>query len=207
MSFVLKEVFIELLRSYSSDPNSILELWHEVEVNYSKKNRHYHNLAHLDHLLIQLNRVRPEIKDWETVLFTLFYHDIIYNALKKNNEKKSAEFAATRMKSLGIENCMIESCRNQILATQKHSPSAEHDTNLFLDADLSILGQNWEDYLVYAKNIRKEYSIYPDLIYNAGRRKMLTHFLQMERIFKTPYFFSNFEQLAKQNIQKELEIL
>jgi predicted metal-dependent HD superfamily phosphohydrolase len=50
-------------------------------------------------------------------------------------------------------------------------------------------------------------TIFPDFVYKPGRKKVLLHFLAMERIFKTDYFFHKFELLAKQNLQKELEML
>jgi predicted metal-dependent HD superfamily phosphohydrolase len=69
------------------------------------------------------------------------------------------------------------------------------------------LGQHWENYLAYAKDVRKEYSIYPDFIYKPGRKKILNHFLKMKRIFKTEFFFAKFEETAKENLNRELGLL
>jgi len=55
--------------------------------------------------------------------------------------------------------------------------------------------------------IRKEYKVYPDIIYKPGRRKVVQHFLAMERIYKTDYFFVRLEQQAKENLTKELTLL
>ena len=79
--------------------------------------------------------------------------------------------------------------------------------NLFTDADFSILGAHWETYSIYSQNVRKEYSIYPDLVYNPGRKKVLKHFLEMTRIYKTDYFYSKLEELAKCNLLGELDTL
>ncbi len=81
------------------------------------------------------------------------------------------------------------------------------DANYFTDADLSILGQDWEIYTQYYKNVLKEYAIYPNRIYNSGRKKVLQHFLTMKNIFKTEYFYQKFEETARRNIQKEIELL
>ncbi|WP_036025708.1 hypothetical protein [Leptospira noguchii] len=48
------------------------------------------------------------------------------------------------------------------MATKAHLQSNDPDTNLFTDADLSILGQDWNIYSKYYKNIIMEYSIYMD---------------------------------------------
>jgi predicted metal-dependent HD superfamily phosphohydrolase len=204
---MLKETFIGLLSNYTDDKRLINELWDEIEINYSTKKRHYHTLQHLDNLLAQLTEVKEKIQDWDTVLFTLYYHDIVYNSLKSDNEEKSALLATNRMKQMAISNRMIESCQKQILATKTHIKSTESDTNYFTDADLSVLGNSWEVYTQYFKDVRKEYSIYPDFIYNSGRKKVLNHFLKMDSIFKTEFFYNKFEIQAKQNLQKELELL
>nr|WP_321222913.1 hypothetical protein [uncultured Psychroserpens sp.] len=204
---MLKETFIELLSNYTDSDSLKSELWSEIEKNYSSKKRHYHTLQHLDNLLIQLTNVKSEIQDWETILFTLFYHDIIYNSIKSDNEEKSVELAERRMKQISVSNETIELCKKQILATKSHIKSTNGDTNYFIDADLSVLGQNWETYSIYYKNVRKEYSIYPSLVYNPGRKKVLNHFLSMERIFKTNFFYNKFETQAKKNLKQEIESL
>jgi len=204
---VLKETFIELLTRYTDNDRLKNELWNEIEKNYSSKKRHYHTLQHLDILLSQLTDVKGEIQNWETILFTLFYHDIIYNSIKSDNEEKSAELAEKRMKQASVSKEKIALCKKQILATKSHIESTDSDTNYFTDADLSIVGQSWETYSLYYKNVRKEYSIYPSLVYNPGRKKVLNHFLSMDRIFKTDFFYNKFEIQAKQNIQQEIESL
>jgi predicted metal-dependent HD superfamily phosphohydrolase len=204
---VLKETFIGLLINYTDNNSIANELWIEIETNYSSKKRHYHSLQHLENLFEQLTEIKSEVQNWETILFTLYYHDIIYNSMKSDNEEKSAELAEKRMKQISISNETIKLCKEQILATKSHIKLANYDTNCFIDADLSIFGQTWETYSHYYKNIRKEYAIYPDLIYNSGRKKVLNHFLAMDRIFKTDFFYNKFEIQAKLNLQKEIELL
>jgi predicted metal-dependent HD superfamily phosphohydrolase len=204
---VLKETFIELLTNYTDNDRLTNELWAEIEKNYSSKKRHYHTLQHLDSLLMQLTDIKGEIQDWNTILFTLYYHDLVYNSLKSNNEEKSAELAEKRMKQISVPIDKIERCKNQILATKSHIKSTDSDTNYFTDADLSVLGQSWETYTTYFQNVRKEYAIYPDAVYNPGRKKVLNHFLAMDRIFKTDFFYNKFETQAKQNLQKEIALL
>lgn len=201
---MIKETFIKLLTNYTDSDSLINELWTEIEKNYSDKKRYYHSLQHLDNLLAQLTEVKGEIQNWEIILFTLYYHDIVYNSLKSDNEEKSAELAEKRMKQISVSTDKIELCKNQILATKSHIKSDNIDTNYFTDADLSVLGQNWETYSLYYKNVRKEYSIYPDFVYNPGPKKVLNHFLTMDRIFKTDFFYNKFEKQAKENVQKEL---
>jgi len=204
---MLQATFIRLIENYTSDKGKPDELWNEIETNYCHKKRYYHNLTHLENLLQELLEIKTSIKDWDTILFSMYYHDIIYNPLKTTNEEKSAEFAANRLQLISAPAPIIKGCVQQVLATKKHVACDDNDTNYFTDADLSILGQQWNAYTGYYKNVRKEYSLYPDLIYIPGRKKVLQHFLQMERIFKTDHFFEKFELQARENLQQELEAL
>ncbi len=111
------------------------------------------------------------------------------------------------MRQIGVANEMILQCEEQIRATKKHILSISSDTNYFIDADLSVLGQSWEVYADYFQNIRKEYAVYPDLVYNPGRKQVLNHFLSMERIYKSDYFYQKFEFQAKENLKAELALL
>lgn len=204
---MLKETYIELLTNYSDDNRLKNELWNEIELNYLDKKRHYHTLSHLENLLNELLVVKDKIENWNTILFTLFYHDIIYNVLKSDNEEQSAKLAEKRMKQLNVPNPIIENCTSQILATKKHEDNTDLDTNYFTDADLSILGKQEEVYKDYSKNIRLEFLYYPSVIYNKGRIGILNHFLNLNQIFKTKYFHSKFEIQAKQNILNEINNL
>lgn len=204
---MLKETFYNLILRYVGSSDTATELWREIEGKYSTEFRYYHNLNHLESLLRELQQCEKLIEDWDTILFSLFYHDIIYNTLEQNNEEQSADFAKKRLQSFNYPESKIEKCYNQIIATKLHKESLDIDTNLFIDSDLSILGKHWEIYTEYYKQIRKEYSTYQDNIYNSGRIKTLEHFINMKRIFKTDFFFSKYEEQAKNNIRRELALL
>ena len=204
---MLKQTFFQLLSKYSEDSTLMQQLWIEVEHGYSNKKRHYHTLQHLENLLAQLTGVKSEIQNWESILFSLYYHDLVYNPLKSDNEEKSAERAENGMKQISVPNQTITLVKQHILATKSYLESTNCDTNYFTDADLSVLGQSWEDYSQYYKNVRNEYAIYPDFVYNPGRKKVLNHFLSMDRIFKTDWFYQRLELQAKQNLKKEMELL
>ena len=201
---MLKQAFINSSLQFSNNNSLIEKYWQEIEKKYSAKKRFYHNQLHLQYFLNELLICKDQIKDWDMIVFALFYHDIIYNPAKKDNEEKSAELAVQRLISLLVPNDRIEICKNHILATKSHTVSTNNDTNLFTDADLTILGSEWPIYESYYKKIRKEYSIYPEFMYNKGRKKVLEHFLKMERIFKTDFFFSKYEVQARKNLKLEL---
>jgi predicted metal-dependent HD superfamily phosphohydrolase len=195
------------LAHLTTDSLLIDKLWSEIQLSYSRSKRYYHNLTHLDNLTKELLPIKNQIEHWQVLVFSVAYHDIVYNTLKKDNEERSAALAYDRMGLLEFPLLLKEKCRLQILATKHHRPTADADTNYFTDADLSILGSDHESYLNYTKQIRKEYGNFRDILYKPGRRKVLKRFLEMENIFKTDYFQNKFEDQAKANIAAELKSL
>lgn len=204
---MIKDVFDNMAGNYTDNKSIVKKLWFEIETNYSEHGRYYHTLHHLENMYNELVECRGNIKQWDAVLFSLFYHDIIYKATRKDNEEKSAELGVKRLTEVDIPTFIIDTCFEAIIATKSHNLSSNHDINLFTDADLSVLGSDWETYTAYYKAVRKEYSIYPDFLYNPGRKKVLLHFLYMENIFKTDFFREKYENIARDNISKELNLL
>jgi predicted metal-dependent HD superfamily phosphohydrolase len=164
-------------------------------------------MSHLDHLIAELYPLKNQIEDWQTVVLSVAYHDIVYNPLKKDNEVRSASIAVDRLNKLNVSVDRREKCREQILSTRMHAASENPDTNYFTDADLSILGADAELYLEYSHRVRKEYKYFPDLLYKPGRKKVLMRFLAMINIFKTKYFQDNYEAQARFNLTNELNSL
>ncbi|MCW1963081.1 hypothetical protein [Chryseobacterium viscerum] len=203
----LKNHFDQLCAPFTEDQQLISDLWKEIETKYSEKGRHYHNLLHLENMFWELDAVKMTISDFTALSFSVFYHDVIYDATSKANEEKSAARAEKRLAELHVNKNKISVISEQILATKSHQRSDQEDTNYLLDADLSVLGKDFKTYLEYTQNIRKEYSIYPDFLYKPGRKKVLKHFLELESIFKTEYFKEKYEAQAKENIAKELQLL
>jgi len=202
---MIKEIFLNLIRKYSDSEKYISECWTEIETSYASKSRHYHNLEHLEHMLSELDKVKPQVKNLDTLLFTVFYHDIVYKATKNDNEHQSALLFEKRISKTSFPKLM--ECMTQIELTKEHKLSADHDTNILLDIDLSILGENWEAYKKYSENIRKEYQIYPDFMYRKGRIKVLKSILELDAIYKTDFFKQAYEKQAKENLRHELNML
>jgi len=201
---MLKEIFTDLVHRYNEHPEVAKNLWNEIEKQYSGPKRYYHNLKHLGNLYTQLEGCREQISDWDTVLFSLFYHDIIYKVTSKENEEKSVLAAIKALTSINYPKERIKLCGAQIIATKSHEVNSDNDTNLFIDADMSIVGADNITYTTYSDQVRREYSVYPDFMYNPGRKKVLQHFLDMEYIFKTEHFRDKFERQARKNLVGEL---
>ncbi len=201
----LKSTWQALTSTYTDKLEMIEEVWQEIERAYTKSNRHYHNLSHLEFMINKAVRYKHKIKDFDSILFSIFYHDIFHNIKRQDNEKKSAEIATDRLNKLGVPSDKILVCKDQIMATKEHKRNASQDTNFLLDFDLAILGDSPEIYKAYIMKIRKEYAMYPDFLYKMGRKKVIQHFLNMPSIFKTEEFLNNYEQQATENLKAELD--
>jgi len=201
----LKDKYTELLLNIGFEENEIQQNWLDLEKAYSNKSRHYHNLTHLKDMIESFEKYTDKLQNPNEVLFSIFYHDIVYSSSKKDNELKSAEYA---VKILPKETTLnSELVFDAICATQLHQHNEIEDINWLIDFDLKILARDWEEYKIYFEQIRKEYRIYPDFLYKPGRAKALKHFLENEFIFQTDEFRKLYEEKARINIEKEILLL
>jgi predicted metal-dependent HD superfamily phosphohydrolase len=204
---VLKEAFHNVCKTFCEDSKLIDSLWAEILNSYSQPHRFYHTLSHLSFMYTALKKYDFDIDNLDAIIFALFYHDIVYNPRKNDNEEKSALIAENRLSRLSVPREFSVNVSAMILKTKDHDDAPTMDGNLFLDADLAILGSGVSQYRIYAQSIRKEYIVYPDFLYKPGRLKLIDHFLKMPYIFKTPFFRTNFEMAARTNLKMEAESL
>nr|WP_315223948.1 hypothetical protein [uncultured Flavobacterium sp.] len=202
---MVKEIYTDLLLKIGFDENKIQQKWLDLEKAYTNKSRHYHNLTHLEDMIVSFETYRDQIQNPNEIVFAIFYHDYIYKSSKKDNELKSAEFAL----SILPENAKLDKqlVFDTICATQLHQHHQIEDINWLIDFDLKILARDWNEYQIYFEQIRKEYHIYPDFLYKPGRAKALQHFLENEFIFQTEEFRKLYEEKARKNIEKEISLL
>lgn len=203
----LKNIWNELASRYTDDAERVNHLWAELEKGYGDKKRYYHNLSHLAYMVGKAFTYKDHLTDFDAVLFSIFYHDLVYDPKRHDNEEKSSVLAQERLGVLGVPEGRIALCQQLILATKNHADLSVGDARFMIDMDLGILGESPEAYREYAKNIRKEYAMYPGFLYRKGRKKVLQHFLGMDTLFKTEAFRALYEHQAKANIQSELDQL
>jgi predicted metal-dependent HD superfamily phosphohydrolase len=204
---MLQNQFLELASATTGNKLLPAQCWQEITDYYQQPGRHYHNLDHIAKLIAELESCRHLQEDHNSLLYAAFYHDIIYDVSRNDNEEQSALLAEVRMHELNAGEERTQRCRQHILATRAHRQHETGDTNLFTDADLAILGKAPEQYRAYCQAIRAEYSIYPDERYLPGRAKVLQHFLDMPYIYKTGHFQDLYEKQARINISEELVML
>lgn len=204
----LQAQWVSLASRYVSVSSAIESLFNSIVEHYSASARAYHNLSHIQSLLSLSESLPDKIQNRDAFYFAIWFHDVIYDTKRSDNEEKSAEFAVEALAGLGVPEPTVALAREMILATKHHrADDLSWDMKAFLDLDTSILGAPEEIYKEYSKAIRKEYSWVPGLLYRKGRLKVLNDFLGRERIYYTEEIASKYELQARHNIAEEIRTL
>lgn len=197
-----------LLQPFQVDSMLSQKVFFDLATAYCCPGIFYHNLAHIQQVLQIIDGMRSHAQNPVALEFAAWFHDVIYNPKANDNEEKSAEYAAKILQNLEIPAKIIYTVNKLILTTKNHQASEQDiDSQILLDADLSILGASEADYGVYAQAIRQEYSWLSESEYRLGRKKVLQKFLERERIYLTQPMFAALEIKARQNIQAEIRSL
>ncbi len=204
------EIWQQLSKKHNPEKQISKQIFDIIQKSYTSSRRFYHNLEHIRKMLMSVQPYILYLKHPDILYFAIWFHDIVYNPLRKDNEKKSAQVAKKQLLKLGIDAFSISEICNNIERTATHFEHFENESpelKLLLDADLETLGSAPEVYDLNTRNIRKEYAIIPDSVFNAGRAKVLQKFLDMPQIYRTPAFFEKYETQARHNLNNELDTL
>ena len=196
-------------------PCSYLDVCVEVIGQYSQSHRYYHNLQHIKECLIALDRLMGSqyynARSMGIVNLAIWFHDVVYDSRKDDNEENSALFFYKKMKAiLKSSDCL--KIASLIQGTKTHESSPNPYQNYVNDIDLHILGTDDMGRLEeYDQQIRQEYSWVPLAEYKTARISVLEHILSRSSIFHSEYFYQNMEIQARENlewlIQKNKEIV
>ena len=201
----------ELAHEYSQNEDLIAKCFLDIQDKYSSPDRHYHTLDHIYDLLLLSEKYADQLQNRSVVDFAIFYHDIIYNPYMHSNELESAAYARKKLAALSVPGNEIEQVEFFIYSTEIHKllpfPFVHvEDVKLFLDFDMAILGAPTERYIEYLRQVRREYGVLPETVYNAGRKQFLIKTLDSP-IYLTYTFRSTLESQARANIEMELQML
>lgn len=176
----------------------------ELIAAYSSPGRHYHNLAHIEDCLAALARVE-NLSDLEREILTqaIWWHDVVYDATRTDNEERSAQLAEQH-----VRNDIAEEVVRLIRLTRTHDVQP-HDRlgAILISIDLSILGSEPARYDAYAAAIRREFIHVPEADYRAGRASVLARFAARPVIFPDADFAAKYDQPARDNLARELASL
>lgn len=174
---------------------------------YSENGRFYHNLAHIESVL---NHIQPFLANTHNpfaLQLAAWFHDVIYDAARHDNEVQSALFAREFLAKLGISEDEISEVEQLIMLTAGHETSfSDIDGHILLDADLAILAAELAQYDTYAAAIRQEYAHVPDEVYRVGRAQVLRQLAERPFLYYLPEH-QRWEAAARANLGRELSVL
>jgi predicted metal-dependent HD superfamily phosphohydrolase len=176
------------------------------------------------------------------ISLSVFFHDAVYDPKSVTNEEDSVALFQEFHQDLfsTSDGCRddgdddegnavqksvtcwygFDMIKKFILATKSHSAddvdmiqAEKLYLNIFLDADMSVLGKSLEAYLHYASLIRREYAHVPRNVYCQKRADVLRSFIEnvgaegTKTIFLDDTMRDALEVRAVQNLQFEIEVL
>jgi predicted metal-dependent HD superfamily phosphohydrolase len=166
---------------------------------------------------------------------SVFFHDAIYNPKSGTNEEDSAELFDQFVNEVFGDNeaalsaptkitkkewSGFKAVKNFIIATKSHILDGAVDMRneeipylqIFLDADMAVLGKSWEAYQYYASLIRQEYKYVPHDLYCEKRAEILQSFIgsvggDSKTVYLNEHMREALEDRAIANLKREIAIL
>jgi predicted metal-dependent HD superfamily phosphohydrolase len=180
--------------------------WAAVVAAWSEPHRRYHDLAHLATVLGLVEQLSADVPDPDAVALAAWYHDVVYDPLRPDNEQVSAERARAGLRGLVPEERAEEVAR-LVLLTAGHDPEPGDANGAALcDADLAVLAAPPAAYAGYASAVRAEYGHLSDEEFTAGRIAVLERLLELPRLYRLPAA-AEWEPVARANLTAELTLL
>ncbi|NJO00865.1 MAG: adenylyltransferase/cytidyltransferase family protein [Bacteroidia bacterium] len=162
------------------------EIFHEYGVyeiervarHWQEPHRHYHNEDHLQKLVSEIDQLmasgRVDDAQYKILLVAAYFHDVIYDPTRNDNEERSAELFI----QLADSHPTTQLVKEIILDTQRHIPTSEL-SKTFIDLDMQVVSQSsFKQLLDWEKKIFKEYQHLDYTVYKAGRMHLLRQFIE-----------------------------
>ncbi len=182
-------------------------IFEDLKTRYTNASRYYHSERHIADYLQELQFCYGMAEHPEEVEVAIWFHDAVYDTHRNDNEEQSAALATSFLLRNNVDKDIVQRISAMILATKTHSNLDTADQHLIADVDLCILGSSPERFDEYDRSIRAEYSWVPEEDYRKGRRAVLEGFLRRDTIFHTSRFKDLYEQRARENLMRTLEVM
>lgn len=198
-----------------SENNALLDRWRalwpvnmaegdavygDLVARYAEPHRAYHTLDHIADCLHRLDEVCSLLARPREAELALWFHDVVYDSRRADNEERSAALAAEALRAAGVGEEAVERIAGLIRLTSHTAAELAGDGALVCDIDLAILGASPEQFAQYDAAIRREYDWVPEDIFRRERARVLAGFLARPRIYHTLYFVEALEQRARANL-------
>lgn len=207
---------VDFLHRFTGESKKILTpLSYNVFAYYADPKRHYHTMQHILMGIEEIDELRrdTDIEEFDKsamgcLEFAWWYHDIVYDPMRKDNEESSAYEAENDADDLGLHFAHKKIIKNFIMATKiGHTPQNIYEKYI-QDIDLVIFGQSKQLVFRYDDDIVKEYVTdggygSESAVFYKGRGLFLNLLLDQAKengLYKTKYF-KKYESTAIRNLE------
>ncbi len=166
--------------------------------HYGEPHRRYHTLDHVDDCLERLDRVQGLPPDPCAVELALWFHDVIFDADARDNERRSAQYYFDR--AAGASPRFRRHVCSMILASNHAGVLRDADRGYALDIDLAGFGHPWPQFRRTTDVVRAEYAHLSDAQFATGMAGFFAVLLSRPGIFWTDTFRDACEVTARANI-------
>ena len=183
------------------------EIFDALLAAYNSPERHYHDLRHIATCLHEFDSVRHLATNSQAVEAAIWFHDVVYDGRRQDNEERSAQWAESCLQRLGVSDAIRAEVKDLILFTRHDRDPITVDGKLMVDIDLASLGFSPEVFDANGHAIRREYAHVPERDFLRGRASLLGRFLARPRIYLTDEFCRRYETQARANLQRSLSAI
>ena len=180
------------------------ECFDQLYSAYTAPDRFYHGIGHIAECLRELDSVRELAVDARAIELAIWYHDVVYDGRRQDNEERSADMARRCLGELAMDEEVIAEVHRLILLTRHDREPPDLDGKLIVDIDLASLARPAEVFDENTRLIRREYPHVAESDFARGRRDMLGRFLARPRIYYTDAFRDRYEAKARENLSRAL---
>ena len=200
-------VGFEAFAALTGDSPTARTEWAAVVEAWSEPHRRYHDLAHLAAVLGVVDALARHAADADAVRLAAWYHDVVYDPHRADNEQVSAARARAGLRGL-VPEARLAEVERLVLLTARHDPQpGDTDGAVLCDADLAVLAAPPAAYAVYASAVRQEFSHLDDATFTAGRTAVLEQLVGLPALYRVPEVAAEWEARARANLSAELALL
>jgi predicted metal-dependent HD superfamily phosphohydrolase len=179
----------------------------ELTAAWQEPWRAYHMIDHLEAGLALLAEYRNLAAKPAVLDLAFYFHDVVYDPKRSDNEEKSAELAKKALLESGATPELAQRIYDLVMVTKHDAEPRDADAALLVDVDLAILGAGREEYDRYEQAVREEYAWVPRFLFRRKRREILKAFLARPRIYRTAALHERFEAAARDNLTRAIAAL
>ena len=170
--------------------------------------RHYHDNRHIKWVVRHVTALASHTDDLGAVVAAAFFHDVIYEVTRSDNESASGRLADRALTELDWQPDRRGHVVTMIEATATHDVDrADADTQVLLAADLAVLATEPAKYADYVRSVRREYAHVNDADWQLGRSAVLRGLLERPHLYAPTLELHGWDDRARANMTAELATL